>query len=298
MTDQTDQSEQVDRIEQLAEQVTGPGPAEGTGTDPAGYGRLAELADWWRAVGGDPAPQTGPVTPARLDVAPADALPGDALPGDALPADVDAAVEWGCARADALADGGADLVLVAGPDRVAARTLAAFLIDLDPVDATGFPARAGISDAEWTVEVAALRDGLRRLNGLRGTPAPMLRALGSAPVAATVAALLQLAVRRVPVLLDGEAAACCALMARRLAPPAREWWQLCALRDDPLTERLRRSLVLEPLTTLGIRVEDGTGLELGLALLRVAAGLPRMPEPEPDPDDDGPAAWMPPPEEE
>lgn len=278
-------TDQIDPIEQLAAEVTGPDPAVGRGPDPAAYGRLAELAGWWRAVAAERGPDAGPAAVVPLGIGPADALPPD---------DVDAAIGWGRAHADALVDAGADLVLVTGPDRMAARTLAALLVDLDPVDATGFPSRAGISDAEWTVEVGALRDGLRRVNGLRGAPAPLLRALGSASVAATVAALLQLARRRVPVLLDGEAAACCALLARRVGPAAREWWQISALRDDPLTERLRRSLVLEPLTELGVRVEDGTGSALALAMLRVAAGLPRMPEPEPQPEDDGPAAWMPP----
>ena len=260
-----DEVDEVDALERLGAEVMAPhGPTAGSPEpDVDRYGRLAELAHWWYSVGGSP----GGPTAATLLWSAADLVP---------PAGIEQAIRWGADQADAAADAGADLLLVSPPDRTAGRILAAHLIDLDPVDATGWPG-PGLTDTDWATEVGALRDGLRRVAGLRGTPVPLLRALGSPVVAAATAALLRGCARQVPALLDGGTAAAAALLARRLAPEARSWWQLAAGLDDPLSTRIMASLRLDPLTALGVRAEDGTGVRIALDLLRVAAGLPDGP---------------------
>jgi hypothetical protein len=262
--DWTDTLDPLERIGTEVYQVPSAVAPGSSGPDPRRYGRLAELAQWWASTDG---PAGGPQA----------ATPVWDAAVDRPPDDVDEAIGWGATRADAAADAGADLLLVSAPDRIAGRILAAHLIDLDPVDATGWPSAGGLTDAEWADEVAALRDGLRRVAGLRGTPVPLLRALGSPVVAATTAALLRGCARRVPALLDGETTAAAALLARRIAPESRTWWQLAAGPNDPLSTRIQNSLQLESVTTVGLRVEDGTAARIALFLLREAARLPEKP---------------------
>ena len=190
-----------------------------------------------------------------------------------LPGDVDAAIERAAAAVDSAVDAGTDLILLSAPDRLAARVLATHLIDIDAVEATGWPGQAGLDDAAWAREVAALRNGLRRISGLRGVPVQQVRAVGSPVIAAATAALLQTAARRTPVILDGPSAAAAALLAQRVTDTARAWWLAAGGVDDPLATRVLEGLWLDPLVRLDLRIEDGTAARLGLAVLRAATAL-------------------------
>jgi nicotinate-nucleotide--dimethylbenzimidazole phosphoribosyltransferase len=209
-----------------------------------------------------------PPTAARLEHRALDATAG-------LPDDVDAAIGWAVALVDAAVDAGTDLLLLGVPDPFPGRLLAAALMGLDPVEATGWPDEAGLDDESWMAEVAALRDGLVGLRPVRGEPLELLRALGHPGVAAGTAALLQAAARRTPVLLDGPGAATVALLARRAVRASRGWWQAGSGSGQNLHERSLTSLRLEPLVRLEVQREDGTGARLGLAVLEAAAGLLR-----------------------
>jgi nicotinate-nucleotide--dimethylbenzimidazole phosphoribosyltransferase len=189
------------------------------------------------------------------------------------PEDVDAAIAWGRGAVDAAIDGGADLLLVSVADRVAAHALAAHLIEVDAVEAIGWPAQAGLADAEWSTEVIAVRDGLRRLAGLRVVPVPVLRALGSPLIAAATGALFQAALRRTPVILDGLGAAAAGLLARRVERQITAWWQVAGLPEGEMVGRVLNWLGCQPLLRLDLRVEDGTGARLALAVLREATDL-------------------------
>ena len=111
------------------------------GIGPA-YGPLSELSLWWAGVRGDAAalpPQrvaaigvTSPLPdPPRLGVR--------RLPLDP-PAEPEEALAWGVSTADALADEGADLLLLAVDDLPGRRVLGAELIGADAVGALGWPA--------------------------------------------------------------------------------------------------------------------------------------------------------------
>src|SRR5207248_2467109 len=132
-----------------------------------------------------------------------------------------AALAWGLATADALADEGVDLVLVAVDDTAGRRVLAAELLGEDAVDALGWPVPVGdppaIDDAQWMDDVVALRDGLRSVRGLAGDPRALLDALGSARLAAASGLLLGAVARRTPAVLDGPGAAAAGLLVRSLA---------------------------------------------------------------------------------
>ena len=209
-----------------------------------------------------------PPTAARLEHHALDATAG-------LPDDVDAAIGWAVALVDAAVDAGTDLLLLGVPDPFPGRLVAAALMGLDPVEATGWPDEAGLDDESWMAEVAALRDGLVGLRPVRGEPLELLRALGHPGIAAGTAALLQAAARRTPVLLDGPGAATVALLARRAVRASRGWWQAGSGSGQNLHERSLTSLRLDPLVRLEVQREDGTGARLGLAVLEAAAGLLR-----------------------
>lgn len=227
-------------------------------------GRLADLADWWAGVRGHAQAPAPTRTAWGLDELPEEW-------------DIAAALAWGVARADALADAATELILLAVPDAegagFASRLAAAELLGLDAVEATGWPLEQGLHDEDWMDAVVALRDGLFRTRGLRGDLTALLTAVGSPVLAAATALLVQACVRHTPALLDGEGALAAALVARRTSYGAGQWWQVAHAADGILTERMLASLQLTPLLALGLRVQDGTGARLALPLLTEAAGL-------------------------
>jgi nicotinate-nucleotide--dimethylbenzimidazole phosphoribosyltransferase len=189
---------------------------------------------------------------------------------DALsPAEADAALAAGRAIADEEVDGGADL-LIAGDmgigNTTAATALVATVSGTEPVAAVG--RGTGIDDAGWMRKTAAVRDAMFRAR--RAEPAELLRIAGGADLAAMTGFLAQAAVRRTPVLLDGLVVTAAALLAERLAPGARAWWQAAHRSPEPAHTLALNSLGLEPILDLGMRLGEGTGAAVALPVLRGA----------------------------
>jgi nicotinate-nucleotide--dimethylbenzimidazole phosphoribosyltransferase len=137
-------------------------------------------------------------------------------------------------------------------------------------------ARAGDDEAAaWMRSTAAVRDTMRRAGADRDEPLTLLARAGGADLAALTGLLVQAAVRRTPVLLDGVAPVVCALLAGALAPGAREWWLLAGAANDPAGELAGHVLGLRPLLELAAGFTDGSGALL--ALPRRAACWPRPP---------------------
>jgi len=235
-------------------------------------GRLATLASWWERVA--PSSPGGPRrvehrwVPGPVALAPPSRAPVWEFPPEVPPTVADA-YAWGAAAADAAADAGTDLLLVSVADAAATATLGAHLLGFDPVDAIGWPARAGLDDATWIADVAALRDGLRRVRE-QFEPTTLLEDLGSPAVAAGVGLLLQAGVRRTPVMLDGAGAVACAQLAYRVTRRVRGWWQVAQSNGSVLHDAALEKLLLEPLLRLDVHAEDGTAARLALAVLEAA----------------------------
>ena len=85
--------------------------------------------------------------------------------------------------------------------------------------------------------------------------------------------LVQAALRRTPVLLDGLVVGAAALVADELAPGAREWWLLAQRSPEPAMALAAAHLELPPLLDLHVRANDGTGALAALPLLPMAARL-------------------------
>jgi len=191
---------------------------------------------------------------------------------DALSADeTAAAIQAGTRIADEEVDSGADL-LIAGDmgigSTTAATTLIAALSGSEPVAIVG--RGTGIDDAGWARKTAAVRDALYRARGLSADPVGLLRVCGGADFAAMAGFCAQAAVRRTPLLLDGVVVTAAALVADRLAPGARQWWQAGHRSTEPAHALALQQLGLEPLIDMRMRLGEGTGAAVALPIVRAA----------------------------
>jgi nicotinate-nucleotide--dimethylbenzimidazole phosphoribosyltransferase len=194
---------------------------------------------------------------------------------DALsPEESEKAFRTGMALADEEADSGTDLVLL-GDLSVGGTTVAGLLIAaLCGTDASVVTGRgSGIDDLAWMRKCAAIRDGLRRARPVLGDQLALLGAVGGADFAAITGFLLQAAVRKLPVVLDGVVSAACALVAQRVAFRAPDWWVAGAATGEAGQAKALDRVSLEPLLDRGVAVGGGAGAILALPLLQAAAAL-------------------------
>ncbi|MEU3710100.1 nicotinate-nucleotide--dimethylbenzimidazole phosphoribosyltransferase [Streptomyces catenulae] len=195
---------------------------------------------------------------------------------DALTAEeAEAAFRTGMAVADEEADAGTDLVVLGDLSvggTTAASTLIAALCGTDASVVTG-RGGAGIDDLAWMRKCAAIRDALRRARPVLGDQLALLATSGGADLAAITGFLLQSAVRRTPVILDGVVSAACALVAQRVAFRAPDWWLAGQLSGEPAQAKALDRIALNPLLDHGVTAGEGTGALLALPLVRAAADL-------------------------
>ncbi|ULE35812.1 nicotinate-nucleotide--dimethylbenzimidazole phosphoribosyltransferase [Mycobacterium sp. IDR2000157661] len=182
-----------------------------------------------------------------------------------------AAIKAGRRIADEEVDAGAD-VLIAGDmgigNTTPATTLIAALADCEPVAVVG--RGTGIDDAGWARKTAAVRDALYRSRNSRTDPVALLRICGGADLAAIAGFCAQAAVRRTPLLLDGLVVTAAALVAERMAPGARQWWQAGHRSTEPAHAVALDRLGLEPIVDLGMRLGEGTGAAIALPIVGAA----------------------------
>ncbi|MFD7713513.1 nicotinate-nucleotide--dimethylbenzimidazole phosphoribosyltransferase [Streptomyces sp. NPDC059786] len=189
--------------------------------------------------------------------------------------EAEAAFRTGVALADEEADSGTDLVVL-GDVSVGGTTAAAVLIAaLCGTDASVVTGRGGepIDDLAWMRKCAAVRDALRRARPVLGDQLQLLAAVGGADLAAMTGFLLQCAVRKTPVILDGVVSAACALVAQRVAFRAPDWWLAGQNSGEPAQAKALDRMALDPLLDHGVTVGEGAGALLALPLVRAAAAL-------------------------
>jgi nicotinate-nucleotide--dimethylbenzimidazole phosphoribosyltransferase len=189
--------------------------------------------------------------------------------------EAEAAFRAGVAMADEEADSGTDLVVL-GDVSVGGTTVAGVLVAaLCGVDASVVTGRGGqaIDDLAWMRKCAAIRDALRRARPVLGDQLRLLAAVGGADIAAMTGFLLQCAVRKLPVVLDGVVAAACALVGQRIAFRAPDWWLAAHDSGEPGQAKALDRMALEPLLSHGVTVGEGAGGLLALPLVQAAAAL-------------------------
>jgi nicotinate-nucleotide--dimethylbenzimidazole phosphoribosyltransferase len=181
------------------------------------------------------------------------------------------AIAAGQRIADEEVDAGTDLLIVGDMgigNTTPATVLVAALTNAEPVAAVGFG--TGIDDAGWARKTAAVRDALFRTRSVLPDPVGLLRSCGGADLAAMAGFCAQAAVRRTPLLLDGMAVTAAALVAERLAPGARQWWQAGHRSTEPGHQLALTALDLDPILDLRMRLGEGTGAAVALPVLRAA----------------------------
>jgi nicotinate-nucleotide--dimethylbenzimidazole phosphoribosyltransferase len=220
--------------------------------------------------------------------------------------DVDRALQQGWLLADAAAEAGKDLLVLAsigvGTDAVAAAVSAA---------TTGAEAVAvlprvllpgGVYDDEsWMERAAAVRDALHRIRREPRGAKDILRELGGQDLAVATGVLLGAAARRLPVVLDGPVGVAAGLIARDLGGQIRHWTLLADAGDLELVRQGGDVLGLTPVLDLGLGLGEGANALAALPLLRTAVGLaasvgthPALEDfSEPEPDGPGPASTSP-----
>lgn len=184
------------------------------------------------------------------------------------------AFRTGMELADRHADSGTDLVLL-GDLSVGGTTPAAVLIAaLCGTDASVVTGRgSGIDDLAWMRKCAAIRDALRRARPVLGDQLALLATVGGADFAAMTGFLLQAAVRKMPVVLDGVVGAACALVGQRVAFRAPDWWLAGHASGEPGQAKALDRVSLDPLLDHSIRLGGGVGALLALPLIQAAAAL-------------------------
>ncbi|MCF2531198.1 nicotinate-nucleotide--dimethylbenzimidazole phosphoribosyltransferase [Yinghuangia soli] len=189
-------------------------------------------------------------------------------------AQAEQAFRTGMEIADAEIDGGADLLLV-GDIGVGNTTAAAVLIGaLTGTDAAAAIGRgSGIDDATWIRKCAAIRDALRRARPVLGDPLRLLAVSGGADFAGLSGFLLQAAIRRTPVILDGIASAAAALVVQRIAYRTPDWYLAGHVTPEPSHAKALDRMALDPLLDYKLRYGEGTGALLALPVVQAAALL-------------------------
>ncbi|MFI5895969.1 bifunctional adenosylcobinamide kinase/adenosylcobinamide-phosphate guanylyltransferase [Actinoplanes sp. NPDC051513] len=191
---------------------------------------------------------------------------------------VDVALRQGWRLAEAAADAGRDLLVLAsigvGTDAVAA-TLSSAITGAEGVEVLPRVQLPGgrYDDEAWMVRCAAVRDALRRIRQEPRGAKDMLRQIGGADFAVAVGALLGAASRRLPVLLDGPLGIAAGLVARDLGSQARHWCLLPDAGKLALVVKGADVLGLNPVLDLGLGLGEGANALAALPLLRTAVGL-------------------------
>jgi nicotinate-nucleotide--dimethylbenzimidazole phosphoribosyltransferase len=183
------------------------------------------------------------------------------------------AVETGVTHAYRLVDAGYRL-LVTGDLGLANTTPSAALIaaltGADPSEVTG--RGAGSEDAMLAHKVDVVRRAVSRLDP-DADPMTVLAEVGGFEHAALAGFLIGGAARRVPVVLDGVIACSAALVAAALEPGVVAYLVAGHRSQEPGATVALRSLGLEPLVDLDLRLGEGTGALLAVPIVQAAARM-------------------------
>jgi nicotinate-nucleotide--dimethylbenzimidazole phosphoribosyltransferase len=120
-----------------------------------------------------------------------------------------------------------------------------------------------------------VRDAARRGREHIAEPITLLATVGGADLAAMSGFLLQAAVRRTPVILDGVVSGACALVADRISFRAKAWWVAGHRSTEPAHTAALTRLGLEPVVDFGMRLGEGTGALVALPVVAAAGATLR-----------------------
>jgi len=190
-----------------------------------------------------------------------------------------AAQSTGSDIADQETDTGTDLILLAWSGTAATRSslaLSATLLGADPVDLTGTDSHD--DDQAWIQLHTQIRDSLWRSRSVPRRAEDLAMALADEELVSMASFLARCSQRRTPVLLDGPVAVSAALLAERLAPGARRWWQCAHVSGNPGASKALDELQMSAWLDLETTLQDGTAAVAALGLLGAAVAAATSPD--------------------
>lgn len=193
---------------------------------------------------------------------------GDFTAGEAMTgAQLLAALNRGAAAVRADAD-----VLVLGEMGIGNSTVAAALCTAvfgGPAEQWVGPG-TGASAEGMARKIAAVEGGVRRHRALSGQPLALLQALGGFEQAALCGAILAARLQRTPVLLDGFICCAAAGVLHALHPGILDHCLIGHMSGEPGHRHLVERIGKRPVLDLDMRLGEGSGAALALAVLRAA----------------------------
>jgi nicotinate-nucleotide--dimethylbenzimidazole phosphoribosyltransferase len=134
---------------------------------------------------------------------------------------------------------------------------------------------AGVDAEGFARKVAAIERGLALNRPDRNDALDVLAKVGGLEIGAMTGAILGAAAHRVPLVLDGFIAGAAALLARALCPAVSDYLFAAHVSAEKGHRAMLRELGIEPLLDLGMRLGEGTGACLAIALVEAAVKLMR-----------------------
>ena len=128
----------------------------------------------------------------------------------------------------------------------------------------------GVAGAALAAKTEAVAAGVA-LHGGAGDPFETMRRLGGYELAAIAGAVMAARLARIPVLLDGYAATAAAAVLFAADPHALDHCLVGHCSAEPGHRRLLARLGQEPLLDLGMRLGEGSGATLAIAVVKAAA---------------------------
>ncbi|MGD9125229.1 MAG: nicotinate-nucleotide--dimethylbenzimidazole phosphoribosyltransferase [Desulfarculaceae bacterium] len=215
-------------------------------------------------------PETAGLIRAKVARGTTDLLQGPAMSKDqALQA-----IEVGAkVAADLIADG-VDL-LIPGEmgigNTTASSALAAAFTGLPPSEVTG--RGTGLDSQGFKNKVAYITRALELHKPDTSDPLGVLAALGGLEIAAICGYALMAATHRIPIILDGLISTAGCLCAARICPEARHYFIAGHTSVEIGQQAMLQDLGLRPLLDLKLRLGEGTGAALALAVVRSAVAV-------------------------
>jgi nicotinate-nucleotide--dimethylbenzimidazole phosphoribosyltransferase len=130
---------------------------------------------------------------------------------------------------------------------------------------------SGVAGPALARKVAVIDEALALHRPALGDGFDALRRLGGLELAAIVGAVMAARLARVPVLLDGFACTAAAAVLFALDPRALDHCLVAHRSAEPGHQRLLERIGKEPLLDLGMRLGEGSGSTLAIALVKAAA---------------------------
>jgi NaMN:DMB phosphoribosyltransferase len=168
------------------------------------------------------------------------------------PPSVDNEIQVGIQLADRAIDSGLAILFLSSQKMETPHALEILVGSLTRADAASVASRQNTGDVEWMENVTHIRDEIFSLRDRVGDPCALLTHTKSFAIAAMVGVILESAKRATPVVLIGEAASCAALIASRIAHPARAWTVPALDLTSSIGALTQRHLDRQPILELGM----------------------------------------------